>query len=439
MNQRPRVLCLALAALPLVAAKPNVVFITADTLRADHLRSYGYFRTTSPALDALARDGWLIERAVAPMATTLPSHTSLMTSAYPLRHGIWSNLRFLHRPVSTGDSFQTVAQMFQNLGYTTAAFTSATPLSEASGISAGFDTFEGPPPYDAAQREVEVPADETARRVLAWLADARSPFFLWVHFFDPHDPYEPPERLRRRFTTTHALVQRLERIDVPKDLRMLAARTANLYDAEIFHMDRQIGRILHRLKERGLYDAAAIVFAGDHGEGLLQHGYLRHGIVWNEQLRVPLVFKFPKGSGSPTGRSDELASLIDVLPTLAAGADLPLPGAQFDGIDLIARDRDTVLSQREYRDPIWKEPVYTLTGARFKYHHYALSSDHLYDLEADPHELVDVIDDHPDVAARMKAQIRALIRTHAGRSALKVKEELPAGAREQLEALGYVE
>lgn len=434
-----RLLVLALAALPLVAARPNVVLITADTLRADHLRSYGYFRTTSPAVDGLAADGWLIERAIAPMATTLPSHTSLMTSTYPLRHGIWSNLRFFHQPVSTGDSFQTAAQMFQKLGYATAAFTSATPLSAASGIAAGFDRFEGPPAYDAAQKEVEVPAHRTAQRVLAWLEEAKTPFFLWVHFFDPHDPYDPPARLRKRFSTIPALVEYLEGLGVPRDLRIQAARSTNLYDAEIFHMDRQIGRILGRLKQRGLYDDSAIVFVGDHGEGLLQHSYLRHGIVWNEQLHVPLVFKFPAGAGAPTGRSSELASLIDVLPTLAAGARLALPGEQFDGIDLISADRDTALSQREYRDPIWKEPVYALTGARWKYHRYGHSPDRLYDLEADPHELVDVIDAHPEVAKRMKAQVDELLRAQAGRSPLRAKEKLPEGVREQLKALGYVE
>lgn len=430
---------LALASAPLMAARPNVVLITADTLRADHLRSYGYFRSTSPAVDGLAADGWLIERAIAPMATTLPSHTSLMTSTYPLRHGIWSNLRFFHQPVSTEDGFQTAAQMFRGLGYSTAAFTSATPLSEASGIAAGFDTFMGPPAWDAAHKEVEVPARVTAERALAWLETAQSPFFLWVHFFDPHDPYEPPSRLRRRFTTTPALVQYLERLSVPQDLRLQAAQISNLYDAEIFEMDRHIGRIVRRLKMAGLYDGAAIVFVGDHGEGLLQHGYMRHGIVWNEQLHVPLIFKFPRGSGAPRGRSGELASLIDVLPTLAAGAGLELPAARFEGIDLIAGDRESAFSQREYRDPLWKEPVYTLTGSRWKYHHYAHSPDRLYDLEADPHETVDVIGAHPEVAARMKAQIDALLRSEAGRSTLRVRQELPDGVREQLEALGYVQ
>lgn len=147
--------CAAAAALLVAvgvrAATPNIVFITADTLRADHLRSYGYFRTTSPALDALAEDGVCFEPVVAPMATTLPSHTSMMTSTYPVRHGVLGNLNFFHQPVATADSLQTFAQLLKPLGYTTAAFTSSSPLSAESGINAGFDVFQDlAPPCRAA-------------------------------------------------------------------------------------------------------------------------------------------------------------------------------------------------------------------------------------------------------------------------------------------------
>jgi arylsulfatase A-like enzyme len=425
--------------LGLVGSRPNVVIITADTLRADHLASYGYFRVTSPAIDRLAGEGLVFERAYAPMATTLPSHASLMTSSYPARHGIHSNLRFFHRPVATRDGFETAAQLFKKLGYTTAAFTSATPLSAASGIGAGFDHFEGPPDFDAEKREVEVSARETGRRALTWLGGASAPFFLWVHFFDPHDPYDPPQRFREQYQTTPELRAALRERGVAPDLQRVAERAVNLYDAEIRSMDAVIDLILRLLRKRGLYDDTAIVFAGDHGEGLFQHGAMRHGIVWDEQLHVPLIIKFPAGEGSPTGRTSVLASLVDVLPTLASGAGIPLPMQGFDGVDLLTADPKYVLSQREHREGYWDEPVYTLTGRRWKYHHDSAGPDRLYDLQRDPHELHDVLAKHPKLAEKLRTELLRRVAEHQSRAALKIQPELPEGVREQLRDLGYVD
>ena len=167
------------------AAPPaSVVLITIDTLRADHLGCYGYFRHTSPFIDQLAADGLLFERAITPMSTTLPAHTSLMTSAYPARHGVLSNLNFYHQPVVTDKGFQTAAQMFREAGYLTAGFVSSPGLGEESGITAGFQVFD-----ESGIRD----AFTTTSRVIDWLDSVPArPFFLWVHYFDPHHPYDPP-------------------------------------------------------------------------------------------------------------------------------------------------------------------------------------------------------------------------------------------------------
>jgi arylsulfatase A-like enzyme len=424
----------------LLGATPNVVLITADTLRADHLGSYGYFRDTSPVIDALAADGLLIEHCIAPMSTTLPSHTSLMTSSYPAAHGILSNLQFYDRPVETGDGLRTAAQLLRAEGYSTAAFTSSSPLSEASGIDAGFDTFVGPPPYDQGEERVDLPAERTTERALTWLAQAQAPFFLWLHYFDPHSPYDPPEPFRDRYQPEPRLAERLERLGVPPKRREQATRVTNRYDGEIRYMDGQIGRILEALRARDLYSDALIVLTSDHGEGLWQHDYLQHGIVWAEQLHVPLIFKFPASAAAARGRRAVVASLIDVLPTMVAGARLPLPSESFHGIDLLGSSRRYALSQREYRKNHWDEPVYTLTGSEWKYHDHGNAGGRLFQLSRDPHELVNVLGRHPQMAQRMRAELRAMLAESRRKAkSLHQKLEIPEAAREQLRALGYLD
>lgn len=424
----------------LLGAKPNVVLITADTLRADHLGSYGYFRDTSPVIDALAADGLLIERCIAPMSTTLPSHTSLMTSSYPAAHGILSNLQFYDRPVETSDEIRTAAQLLRAAGYTTAAFTSSSPLSEASGIDAGFDTFEGPPPYDRGDERVDLSAEATTERALAWLAQAKTPFFLWVHYFDPHSPYDPPEPFRSRYQPEPGLAERLERLGVPAKRRKQATRVTNRYDGEIRYMDSQIGRILEALRAQGLYRESLIVLTSDHGEGLWQHDYLQHGVVWGEQLEVPLIFKFPESTDAPRGRRRVIASLIDILPTMVAGARLPLSSESFHGIDLLGASRRYALSQREYRKDHWEEPVYTLTGNEWKYHDHGAAGGRLFHLSRDPHELVNVVARYPQVAQRMRAELHAMLAESRRKGkTLRQKVEIPDAALEQLRALGYVD
>ena len=430
---------LAVLAPALTGAKPNIVLITADTLRADHLGTYGYFRNTSPAIDALAADGWVIERAVAPMATTLPSHTSILTSAYPARHGIFSNLQFYQQPVPTTGSFRTFAQMLKPLGYRTAAFTSSSPLSEASGIHAGFDRFEGPPRFEAEQQRADRLAADTADRALAWLETARPPFFLWVHFFDPHDPYQAPAPFDSQFANQDALTKFLVEHRFQRGDLVRAMDVANRYDGEVRYMDAHVGRVLDALKRRGLYDPALVVFTADHGEGLWQHRYMRHGIVWNEQLQVPLIFKFPAASDAPRGRSSALASLIDILPTIAAATGLELPTEQFDGINLVAGKREYALSEREFRLRFWEATVYTLTSADWKLHRYEDGPDQLYHLAADPHETRNVILAHPEVAARMQAEIERLVSRHRGRSPLQQVDHVPEEILDRLRALGYAE
>ena len=413
---------------------PNLILVTLDTLRADHLGLYGYFRDTSPNLDRFVEDALVFDRAVAPMPTTLPTHVSLFTSAYPVRHGIVSNFRFFFRPLESSAELPMLAESLAAAGYATAAFTSSSPVSAATGIGHGFETFEGPGLISIERGRIDQRAGETVEAALTWLqqADKSQPFFLWVHLFDPHDPYDPPPEFRR-FQKDERLAARLEELGLAPQDREKAAAAIDAYDGEILYTDAQLGRLLDLIQELALDKTSLIAIVGDHGEGLFQHGVPRHEETWNEQLYVPWILRAQDG---PRGRYESVASLIDLLPTLA-GLGLPLNKDDLDGIDLLNEERRYALSQSENRSNA--VPSWTLISRDWKFWALAGGEERLYHLASDPHELRNVLEDHPEVASEMRTEIKRLIGQNRQKSALPLVEEIPADVRRQLEALGYVE
>ncbi len=412
-----------------------VILITIDTLRADHLSAYGYFRDTSPAIDALAADGVLFQNSNTVMATTLPAHTSLFTSSYTPRHGVRSNLRFYRQPVVTDAGFRTAAQLFAAAGYRTAAFVGAAPLRAETGIAAGFQSYSEP---EGRERRAAV----TTALAQSWLAEQPDErFFLWVHYFDPHDPYAPPAAYAGLFRTDERLRRWIRDLGIAPEHRSASAYKHNLYDAEIRYTDTQIGRLLDTLRERGLYDRAMIVVTSDHGEGLLQHGEIHHGVIFNEELDVPLIMKFPKGKGPEGKRVAKLVSLIDVLPTLVEALELPLDSSQFDGINVLEAENRYLMAEREHtRHRYGSESNLTLRDAKWKYFYYSERPDELFDLETDYTEMRNVINEHPEVAERMKRDLFALIHRSEQRGAgLEVRRDLSPERREDLRALGYLD
>lgn len=408
MVPRPRVL--ALYVICALAAQcgsspphPSIVLITIDTLRADHLGCYGYFRETSPGIDALAGEGILFERAYAPMSTTLPSHVSLMTSLNPLQHGVQGNFMHLRTALTTSDELHTAAQIFARMGYTTAAFISCTPLKSHSGIAAGFEVYGEP------ERLLRA-AKETTDAALEWLAEnEQRPVFLWLHYFDPHQPYEPPAEFKDSFTGTKGLRRFLKDRGVQVNERLIANN--NQYDGSILSLDSQLQRLFGELKTRGLYDSSAIVFTADHGEGLGQHGWVDHGPIYEEDIHVPLIIKLPGTSSHRGERRTDLAALIDVLPTLVGALDLPISDqehSQFTGRDLLGggSEREYVFSQRVARGRRWGPGLkYALTGTRWKYYHLTEGEDELYDLGEDPAELENLIAEQPTLAQTMRLEL----------------------------------
>ncbi len=431
------------------AELPNVVVITLDTTRADHLGLYGYFRDTSPVLDELAREALVFDRAIAPMATTLPTHVSLFTATSPLEHGVLANTtqggeRFVPSP-----GLRSFAEVARDAGYATAAFVSATPLKRGSGVESGFDVFDQP---DGKHRR----GDATADRALAWLDEARRPFLLWVHLYDAHWPYAPPPPFDARYRTDEGLERWLATRKIPdRSYRPLVqqweeARPAtNAYDGELRFQDAQLGRLLRALDARPDGERTALLVMGDHGEGLSQHGHPAHGGTWHEQLRVPLLIRAP---GVAPGRVSALVSVLDALPTLIGLLGVPeLEGllAQATGLDALAEDfvERPVLSQDTGRSNRTDPFRYSLTGPRYKYFRTedAPDGEELYDLHEDPFELSDVASVRGDVLREMRRLMTAQIeaRSRRGRE-LRGDAATTTGPAdpeivEQLRALGYLE
>ena len=383
--------------------RPAVLLITLDTLRPDAL-GWVAGRNSTPALDQLATAGLRFPAAVSPVPLTFPSHAAMLTGLLPRRMGLRDNGETL------GASPRTVAEVLRERGYSTAAFVSGYPLSRAFGLDRGFDTYDDR--FSAGEGEsLERPAPETTAAAVAWLATAKRPWFLWVHYYDPHYPYGPP-----------------------RDFVKPGARGA--YDGEVAYADRAIGDLLSRA-EASAGNELLTVFAGDHGESLGEHGEGTHGyFVYDATVLVPLVFRLtglmPRESRAP-------ARLIDVAPTVLELAGAPeLSG--IDGTSLVAtlRGEDQAISPAyvETYQP-WLSygwsPLKSLRFAGWKL--IAAPRPELYDLERDPREERNVFDSERGKArelevARREVESRPAVGTAAGTA--------DSEAVAKLRSLGYV-
>ena len=273
-----------------------MLLVTIDTLRADHLGCYGRQAAMTPTIDALARRGVRFATAVAHAPLTGPSHASILTGRTPLGHGFRNNSGFVLAP-----AVSTAAEDFRQAGYRTAAFVSGFPLDRRFGFDRGFDTYDDHLPRGNDLRRtpyVERTADATTGAVLRWLQPSSHPpgqprpWFLWVHYYDPHAPYEPPAAdLAERFRATP-------------------------YDGEVAFVDRELGRLFEALATTREMDHTLVLLTSDHGESLGEHGEATHGIfIYDATLRVPWVMA---GPGVPAGGVPRtIVRSIDVLPTLA--------------------------------------------------------------------------------------------------------------------------
>ncbi|QDV04567.1 Arylsulfatase [Planctomycetes bacterium Poly30] len=418
---------------------PNVLILTIDTLRADHLGAHGYVRETSPRLDRLAEESIVFERAYAPIATTLPSHTSMFTGVAPHEHGVLAN-------IADGMTYQrdpeleTLAEFFSRAGYDARAVVSAFPLIDSFGLATGFQSYSQP---QRKQRGAKA-ATNAAIEALDELSAGNQPGLLWVHYFDPHVPYHPPEAYRDRFqltTSEHdALLARgfvesaQRRTGEWSDL----AESIDLYDEEIAFVDDQIERLLAHGEELGWLKDAIIVVMADHGEGLNQHGMPGHGFVWAEQLQVPMWFRAP---GHEPRRMTDPVSLVDFAPTLLHLVELPNEAAfleQMSGVDrldpTIHHGDARLLGQSSPLQSVDGGIHYTLQAAHWRLHLAPDGRRQLFDLRSDPDEVTDVSAMETTVTDRLEAELLELL----ARQRRAVRTQTTSDAvREDLRALGY--
>ena len=400
----------------------NVILITIDTVRADHLGCYGTKDVQTPTLDALAHDGIVFERAISQVPLTWPSHAAILTGLYPFQNGVQD---FTGQPLEP--RFRSVAQAFQQQGYATGAVVSAFVLDRSWGLARGFDFYDDAfAPEAFANRDlglVDRRARESVTRALAWLQkNSRRPFFFWLHLYDPHSPYDPPEPYRTQYR-------------------------GHPYDGEIAYADHELGRLIAWLKHNQLYDRSLIVFLSDHGESLGEHGEQEHGFfVYDSTVHIPLIVKPPAGSGVRAGRVSRPVETIAVSPTLIRWAGI------HDEIEKQLQSHGLLGSSAEIEDEAYSEtfypfssfgwsPLHALETSRYQY--IDAPEPELYDLAADPEEKNNLAAQQTAIAAVLKEKLKARLQDHpftppkTGNSELS-SSELGPGALEKLRALGYV-
>jgi len=407
-----RVALLLIAACGPEARRGSAILVTLDTTRADALGPWSAEASVTPALDALAAESTVFANAHTVAPLTVPSHASMLTGLYPIRHRVRDN-GLLPLPASA----RTLAEAASEAGIDTAAFLATYVLAPGLALDQGFATYDAPDP----EREEGLTlrdnrrAREMVDRALAWLdvRDPRRPFFLWVHFFDPHAPYEPAIAFHT------------------------GTDSRSLYRGEVAGMDAQLGRFFDALRERGLLDAATVLVVADHGESLGDNGEVTHGAYCYEPtLHVPLFLRRPGGGAA--ARSEAPVSVVDVAPTLAEALGVPFGAGASQGIDgtslLGTLDPDRGLYFECYGGYLsygWS-PLAGWIDARGKYVHS--SEPEFFDLAADPGEGVNLA---PERAAELEPYRRAIERIAALPALEPDPDAAPVGDEEDLRALGY--
>lgn len=396
----------------------NLVVITLDTTRADRIGAYGARDVETPVTDKLADEGVLFEQAVSVAPLTLPAHSSMFTGKFPPEHGVRDNGGFFLGPEQL-----TLAEVLKTRGYRTGAFVGAYVLDSKWGINQGFDTFFDD--FDLSRTRavslsgIQRPGNEVVDKALPWIQNAKAaPFFAWIHLYDAHSPYRPPEPFLSRYK-------------------------GHPYNGEIAFADSQVGRVIAELQSLGLYDRTVVLIMGDHGESLGDHGEGAHGFfVYNSVTHVPFVVRAPFNQLQHRRVADPVRS-VDVMPTALDLLGIPAP-KDISGVSLVPLMAGTT---REMNLDAYSEALYPL-------HHYGWSDlralragrykvidaprPELYDLERDPQEHTNLFAQRSTIADGMLNQLRSLEQRFNKSVAAMPAGDIDPEARERLAALGYV-
>jgi len=403
-------------------SKPNVILFTLDTTRADHIACYGYPDVKTPNLDALAGRGVLFEQAATSSPLTLPAHCSIMTGIYPTYHGVRVNGN-----TALSEEQTTIAEVLSAQGYRCGAFIGAFVLDGRWGLEQGFEQYDDQ--FDLQKYKhidlgaVQRPGNQVMDAALAWLDKAKTnPFFAWIHLYDPHAPYEPPEPYYSEYSQRGR---------------------AGLYDGEIASMDEQIGRCVAWLEKNGLSENTVLVLIGDHGEGLGSHGEGTHGyFIYDYAAHVPFVITTPF-QGLQGVRVPSQVRGVDVFPTI-----LGLVGVE-GRAGTHGRSLLPLMFKPELRpeDSAYGEsmapniqfgwsPLQYLRTTRYKY--IDAPKAELYEISRDADEQTNLFRDRPEIARSMKAELDRLIAETSKGAPVPQAANLDKETVERLAALGYI-
>ncbi|NIM91437.1 MAG: sulfatase-like hydrolase/transferase [Candidatus Aminicenantes bacterium] len=402
----------ALLGNPILKAKDklNILLITIDTLRADRLSCYGSQLPKTPYIDDLAERGVLFSRAFANTSTTLPSHVNILLGTTPIYHGVHENLNFIVR-----EELLTLAEHLKNHGYATGAFVGAYPLDSRFGLSQGFEIYDDN--YSRIHAEnftaLERSAEAVIKGALGWLEGGKSPWFLWVHCWDPHTPYEPPEPFKTQYQE-------------------------HLYEGEVAYVDLALGKLFDHLKENSLFDSTLIIFTGDHGESLGEHGEKTHGFfAYNSSIWIPLIIFHP---ATVPGRVEHYVSHIDIFPTVCDVLGIEKPSF-LQGTSLLPALKGGKLPER----PIYFESLYPyysrgwapLKGFILEKKKFIDSPiPELYDLDQDFDELNNLAERKKIV--ELTSQLKKIIDDLTPSEKIDAVQKVDRETREKLASLGYV-
>jgi len=392
----------------------RILLISIDTCRPDYLSCYGYARKTTVHIDAVAEEGVLFRNAVTPVPLTLPGHSSMLTGTIPSYHGVHDNEGY-----KLGQSHVTLAEILRQNGFVTGAIISAFVMDSQFGLDQGFDSYN-----DEFEEEMENNVisqrrgGEVSRFALDWLDRHRNEkFFLFLHYYDPHTRYEPPEPFASRYRD-------------------------NLYAGEIAYTDYCIGQVIEKLKEFGLYDSTLIIITSDHGEMLGEHSELTHGyFIYQSAIKVPLIIKLP---GQTKSREiSHIVGLVDIVPTVCELLGLEVPGdiqgadlsGYFGGKQPPAADRH-LYCESMYPTRYDGNSLLGVITERFKY--IQTTRPELYDLLEDANETNNLVKHLPRQASILREHLREVLEQTVGRSKSDSRMELDEESRRRLESLGYV-
>jgi len=412
--------------------RPNVLLISIDTFRADHIHGYGYEFETTPTLDKLMRRGASFSNAISPSPWTLPSHVSLFTSLYPHTHGVIGNM------LAIGEDVSTLPPVLSKMGYAAAAFTTSPNLSPRHGYAPGFDTY--------VCKEVSAPL--VCEQALKWLNTIEEKnFFLFLHLYDIHTDYTPLPKYLSMFESSYEgkidgkgrnlyKVREGNIVLSEEDIRHLIA----LYDAEIRQLDASLGTFFKALEHRNILSNTIVVITSDHGEEFLEHGDVLHGrTLYDELIKIPLIIA---GPGIPSGRLvKKQVELIDVMPTILelCGAKVPPEVEGRSLLPLLAQEQgdwtEIAFAEADHKNEE-HDVKRAIRTKRYKLYYDRLTKrEELYDIILDPAERQNIVEQRPDVAKILRAKLKDWMNTKRGHAATITLSEKE---KDRLRALGYL-